>query len=202
MMDPKALFQITYGLYVLTTRREGRDNGCIINTVMQVAENTDRLAVAVSKRNLSCETVRETGVFNVSTLTTGADFALFQRFGMQSGRDADKLEGFPAVTRTENGLLRLTENTNAYLSAKVVDQVDLGTHWLFIAEVTGGEVLSGDPPCTYSYYQSHIKPKPAAAKKKSWVCQVCGYVHEADELPEDFVCPLCKHGREVFVPVE
>lgn len=200
-MDPKALFQITYGLYVLTTRQEGRDNGCIINTVMQVAENPDRLAIAVSKRNLSCQMLRDTGVFNVSTITTEADFALFQHFGMQSGRDTDKFAAFDAVTRTENGLYRLNTMTNAYLSGKVTGEMDLGTHWLFLAEVTDGRVLSGEAPCTYTHYQTHIKPKPAAAKKKSWVCEVCGYVHEGDELPEDFVCPLCKHGREVFRPL-
>ena len=197
-MDPKALFKITYGLYLLTTRQQGEDNGCIINTVMQIAEKPDRLAVAVSKRNLSCSMLQKTGAFNISTLTTKADLALFRRFGMQSGRDVDKFDGFDGVTRTENGLYRLDTMTNAYLSGKVLSEMDLGTHYLFIAEVTDGQVLSGDAPCTYSHYQSHIKPKPAP-KKKSWVCEICGYVHEGDELPEDFVCPVCKHGREVFV---
>ena len=197
-MDPKALFQITYGLYVLTTRQEGRDNGLIINTVMQIAEQPNRLAITISKRNHSCQMLRETGVFNVSTLTTEADFALFQRFGMQSGREVDKFAGFDGITRTENGLYRLNTMTNAYLSGKVLSEMDLDTHYLFIAEVTDGQVLSSAEPCTYSYYQRHIKPKPAP-KKKSWVCEICGYVHEGDELPEDFICPVCKHGREVFV---
>ena len=197
-MDPKALFQITYGLYLLTVRQEGEDNGCIINTVMQIAEEPNRLAIAISKRNLSCHMLRKTGVFNVSTLTTQADFELFRRFGMQSGRDADKFEGFPHVARTQNGLYRLTGQTNAFLSGRVLSETDLGTHILFVAEVTDGEVLTADAPCTYSYYQSHIKPKPQPAKKSSWVCEVCGYVHEGDELPEGFVCPVCKHGREVF----
>lgn len=199
-MDPKALFQITYGLYLLTTRQEGVDNGLIINTVIQIAEEPNRLAVAISKRNLSCDMLRKTGVFNVSTLTTQADFELFRRFGMQSGRDADKFEGFPHVARTQNGLYRLTEQTNAFLSGRVLSETDLGTHILFIAEVTDGEVLTADAPCTYSYYQSHIKPKPAPVQKKSWVCEVCGYVHEGDELPEGFICPVCQHGREVFRP--
>lgn len=201
-MDPKALFQLTYGLYVLTTRHDGRDNGCIINTVMQVAEQPVRLAIALSKRNLSCEMVRQSKRLNISAITTGADFSLFQRFGFQSGRDADKFEGFAAVRRSENGLYYLTENSSAYLSAKVLSETDLGTHILFIAEVEDGQVLSGDPPCTYTHYQTCIKPKPAPAKQKSWVCQVCGYVHEGDELPEGFVCPLCKHGREAFQLVE
>lgn len=199
-MDPKALFQITYGLYLLTTRQEGVDNGLIINTVMQIAEEPNRLAVAISKRNLSCDMLRKTGVFNVSTLITQADFELFRRFGMQSGRDADKFEGFPHVARTQNGLYRLTEQTNAFLSGRVLSETDLGTHILFVAEVTDGEVLTADAPCTYSYYQSHIKPKPAPVQKKSWVCEVCGYVHEGDELPEGFICPVCQHGREVFRP--
>lgn len=197
-MDPKALFQITYGLYVLTTRRQNRDNGLIINTVMQIAEQPDRLAVAISKRNHSCQLLRETGIFNVSTITTEADFALFQRFGMQSGREVDKFRGFDGITRTENGLYRLNTMSNAYLSGKVLSETDLGTHFLFVAEVTDGQVLSHANPCTYSYYQSHIKPKPAP-RKKSWVCEVCGYVHEGEELPADFICPVCKHGREVFV---
>lgn len=201
-MDPKALFQITYGLYLLTTRQQGEDNGCIINTVMQIAENPDRLAIAVSKRNLSCSMLQKTRVFNVSALTESTDFSLFQRFGMQSGRNVDKFEGFPHVARTENGLYRLTEHTNAYLSGRVVDELDLGTHMLFIAEVTDGQVLSQEPPCTYTYYQTRIKPKPAPAKKKGWVCEVCGYVHEDGEPPEGFVCPICQHGREVFRPVE
>ncbi len=201
-MDPKALFQITYGLYVLTTRHDGRDNGCIINTVMQVAEQPVRLAIALSKRNLSCEMVRQSKRLDLSAITTGADFSLFQRFGFQSGRDADKFEGFAAVRRSENGLYYLTENSSAYLSAKVLSETDLGTHLLFIAEVEDGQVLSGDPPCTYTHYQTCIKPKPAPVKQKSWVCQVCGYVHEGDQLPEGFVCPLCKHGREAFQLVE
>lgn len=200
-MDQKALFQITYGLYLLTTHQQGVDNGCIINTVMQIAEEPDRLAISVSKRNLTCAMLRQTREFNVSMLTTDADFALFKRFGMQSGRDTDKFEGFEGVTRTENGLYRLTESTNAYLSGVVVQEVDLGTHMLFIAEMTDGQVLSNDPPCTYTYYQNHIKPKPVQREKKSWVCEVCGYVHEGETLPEGFVCPLCKHGREVFRPV-
>ena len=200
-MDPKALFKITYGLYLLTTRQQGEDNGCIINTVMQIAEKPDRLAVAVSKRNLSCSMLQKTGAFNISTLTTKADLALFRRFGMQSGRDADKFAGFAPVERTENGIYRLTEMTNAFLSGRVVDQLDLGTHILFVAEVVDGQVLSGEEPCTYSYYQENIKPKPAPAEKKGWVCEVCGYVYEGGEPPEGYVCPVCQHGREVFRPV-
>ena len=197
-MNPKALFNITYGLYVLTARDGDKDNGCIINSVMQVAEQPVRLALSVNKQNLTCEMIRESGVFNLSALTTEAEFDLFRRFGFQSGRDADKFQGFAGVKRSENGLYYLTECTNAFLSAKVLETQDLGTHYLFIAEVTDGEVLSDGWACSYAYYQADIKPKPAPVKKKSWVCEICGYVHEGDEVPDDFICPICKHGKEAF----
>ncbi len=201
-MNPKALFQLTYGLYVLTTREGEKDNGCIINTVMQVAENPVRLAIAVNKQNYSCEMVSRSGVFNISAITTEADFALFQRFGFQSGRDTDKFQGFSQLKRSENGLYYLTEMTNAFLSAKVVQQMDLGTHMLFIAEVTDGDVLSDAWACSYAYYHADIKPKAKPQKKKAWVCEICGYVHEGEEVPDDFVCPICKHGKEAFKQVE
>lgn len=201
-MNPKALFNITYGLYVLTARQGDKDNGCIINSVMQVAEKPVRLALSVSKQNLTCDMIRQTGIFNVSALTTEAEFDLFRRFGFQSGRDADKFEGLSGVKRSENGLTYLTECTNAFLSAKVVETQDLGTHYLFIAEVTDGEVLGDGWACSYAYYQADIKPKPAPVKKKSWVCEICGYVHEGDEVPDDFICPICKHGKEAFKLVE
>ena len=201
-MNPKALFNITYGLYVLTARQGDKDNGCIVNSVMQVAEKPVRLALSVSKQNLTCDMIRKTGLFNVSALTTEAEFDLFRRFGFQSGRDADKFQGLTGVKRSENGLTYLTECTNAFLSAKVVDTQDLGTHYLFIAEVTDGEVLGDGWACSYAYYQADIKPKPAPVKKKSWVCEICGYVHEGEEVPDDFICPICKHGKEAFKPME
>ena len=199
-MDIKALFNITYGLYVLSVKQGEKDNGCIVNSVMQVAEKPVRLAVSVSKQNLTCEMLKESGVFNLSCLTTEADFELFKRFGFQSGRDAEKFQGMSGLKRSENGLYYLSENTNAFLSGKVVEMSDLGTHMLFIAEVTDGEVLSHGWGCSYAYYQADIKPKPAPAKKKSWVCEVCGYVYEGEEVPDDFVCPICKHGKEAFRP--
>ena len=199
-MDTKALFNITYGLYVLTVKQGEKDNGCIVNSVMQVAEKPVRLAVSVSKQNLTCDMLKESGVFNLSCLTTEADFELFKRFGFQSGRDAEKFQGMSGLKRSENGLYYLTGVTNAFLSGKVVEMSDLGTHMLFIAEVTDGEVLSDGWGCSYAYYQADIKPKPAPAKKKSWVCEVCGYVHEGEEVPDDFVCPICKHGKEAFRP--
>lgn len=199
-MDTKALFYITYGLYVLTVKQGEKDNGCIINSVMQVAEKPVRLAVSVNKQNLTCDMLKETGVFNVSCLTTEAEFDLFKRFGFQSGRDADKFRGLDGLKRSENGLYYLTGVTNAFLSGKVVEMTDLGTHMLFIAEVTDGEVLSDGWGCSYAYYQADIKPKPAPVQKKSWVCEICGYVHEGEEVPDDFVCPICKHGKEAFKP--
>lgn len=199
-MDIKALFNITYGLYVLSVKQGEKDNGCIVNSVMQVAEKPVRLAVSVSKQNLTCEMLKESGVFNLSCLTTEADFELFKRFGFQSGRDAEKFQGMSGLKRSENGLYYLSENTNAFLSGKVVEMSDPGTHMLFIAEVTDGEVLSDGWGCSYAYYQADIKPKPAPAKKKSWVCEVCGYVYEGEEVPDDFVCPICKHGKDAFRP--
>lgn len=199
-MNPKALFNITYGLYVLSARQGEKDNGCILNAVMQVAESPVRLAVSVNKQNLTCDMVRQTGLMNLSALTTEAEFSLFQRFGFQSGRNADKFAGLPGLRRSENGLYYLTEKTNAFLSAKVTEVQDLGTHCLFIAEVTDGEVLSEGWGCSYAYYQADIKPKPAPVQKKSWVCDICGYVHEGEMLPDDFVCPICKHGKEAFRP--
>lgn len=197
-MDPKALFNITYGLYVLTAREGEMDNGCIINTVMQVANDPVRIAISVIKQNRTHEMIQKTGVFNLSAITTEADFALFQRFGMQSGRDVDKFAGFDAVARSGNGLLYVTRMTNAFLSGKVVQAVDLGTHTMFIAEVTDGQVLSGGWGCTYSYYQADIKPKPVKTAKRSWVCTICGYVYEGDEVPDDYLCPRCNHGKEDF----
>ena len=206
-MDTKALFNITYGLYLLTTACGGRDNGCIINTVTQVAEAPVRISVSVSKRNLTCEMIEKSGAFNVSAITSLANFDLFKHFGMQSGRDVDKFEGFAGVKRSDNGILYLTETSNMYLSAKVLSSTDLGTHMLFIAEVTDGEVLSPYSTCTYGEYQREIKPAPAQKKPeenktKKWTCTVCGYVYEGDKLPEDYVCPLCNHGKEVFEEIK
>lgn len=197
-MDPKALFSITYGLYLLTAREDGQDNGCIINTAVQVASEPLRISISVIKKNKTHEMIRNTGVFNLSAITSEADFVLFQRFGMQSGRDVDKFAGYTAVERSANGLTYLTSMCSAYLSARVVQEIDLGSHTLFIAEVTDGEVLSDGWACTYAYYQADIKPKPVQTARRSWVCTICGYVYEGDEVPEDFLCPRCNHGREDF----
>ena len=201
-MNTKAMYHLTYGLYLLTAQEDGRDTGCIINTAIQVANDPARLSIAVIKGGCTHDMVLRTGLFNVSSLTVDAPFALFRHFGMQSGRNVDKFDGFDGVARSENGLTYLAENANAFLSCRVVDSFDLGSHTMFIGELTDGEVLSARPSCTYAYYQSDIKQKPAPLKKKGWVCTVCGYVYEGDEVPDDFLCPLCKHGKEDFVPVD
>lgn len=198
-MNVKALWNLTYGLYLLTAREFGQDNGCIINTAVQVAEDPVRISVSVIKGNKTCGMIQNTGCFNLSAITEDASFDLFTRFGMQSGRTTDKFAGFPHVARSENTVYYLTKNSNMYLSCVVQQEIDLGTHMMFIAEVVDGDVLCDTGCCTYAHYQSDIKPKPKKAEKTTWVCTVCGYTHEAEELPDDFVCPLCLHGKKDFV---
>ena len=199
-MDQKAFYKLTYGLFLLTAREEGRDNGCIINTAIQAANDPPRLAFSVQKGNLTHDMIVRTGVFAISSISTSATFDLFRRFGMQSGREVDKFEGFDDVERGANDLLYLTRGANMTMNGRVVDQMDLGSHTLFIGEVGDAVVLSDEPSCTYAYYQSDIKPKKQ--EKKGWVCTVCGYVYEGDPLPADFICPWCKHGAEDFEPVK
>ncbi|MBP3652801.1 MAG: flavin reductase [Clostridia bacterium] len=200
-MNPKALYNITYGLFFLSARQDGRDNACIINTAAQIANDPTRIGIAVIQKNLTHDMILATGEFNVSAIATDAPFDLFKRFGMQPGRTVDKFEGFADAQRTENGLLRLNKYANAWFSCKVVDKIDLGSHTYFIGELKDCEVLASTPSCTYGYYQSDIKPKPVQAAKKGWVCSVCGYVYEGDEIPDDFICPLCKHKKEDFQPL-
>ena len=201
-MDLKALYKVTYGLYLLSARSYGQDNACIINTVMQVADNPIRIAISVNKGNKTHDMIMESGRFNLSTLTTKAPFSLFQRFGMQSGRDVNKFIGFEDVERADNGIYRLSAYSNAYLSCKLLRTVDLGSHTIFITELEAAQVLSQEDACTYGYYQSDIKPKPQPTQKKGWVCSVCGHVYEGEQLPDDYICPLCKHGKEDFRPLE
>ena len=203
-MNPKALYHITYGLYWLSVRSYAQDNACIINTAVQVANDPTRISIAAIKGNLTHDMILNSGIFNLSSITTNAKFELFQRFGMQSGRDVNKFDGFDNVARSENGLIYLKDASNMYLSAKVTEHFDLGSHTLFVGELTDGQVLSEVPSCTYSYYQSDIKPKPitVATEKNTWTCSICGYVYEGDEVPEDFLCPLCNHGKEDFVLTE
>ncbi|MGN0655601.1 MAG: flavin reductase, partial [Ruminiclostridium sp.] len=201
-INTAALFKIPYGLYLLTAK-DGKDNGCIVNVVQLITDNPKRIAIAVNKQNLTHDMILKTGVFNVSILTESVPMDTIKHFGFQSGKDVDKFADINAP-RTANGIVYLGENTNAVISAKVISAADNGTHTLFTAEVTAAEVLSDEPSVTYDYYQQHIKPKPrpAETKKKGFVCTVCGYVYEGDELPADFVCPLCKHGAEEFEPLE
>ena len=196
-MDNNALFKLSYGLFVLTARQDGKDNGCIINTAMQVTDTPKRIQVAVNKQNLTHDMILATGEFNVSVLSQEAVFWVFQHYGFQSGRDVDKFAMIPEA-RTANGIRYVEGSSNAVISGKVVTTLDCGTHTVFIAEVTDAKVLSDAPSMTYQYYFDHVKPKPQPAKKTSWVCKICGYVYEGEELPADYVCPWCKHGPEDF----
>ena len=199
-MNKNAMYKLTYGLFVLTAKDGNKDNGCIVNTVSQVTTEPNRIVVAVNKQNY--DMIVKTGTFNVSILTENSKFSTYKHWGFQSGRDVDKMETI-TYQRAENGVIYLTEETNAYICAKVVSMTDLGTHTLFLADVTDCEILSEDESVTYSYYQKNIKPAPAAAdKKKGFICTVCGYVYEGDTLPDDFICPWCKHPASDFKRIE
>lgn len=195
-MDKKAFFNIGYGLYVLTTN-ENKDNGCIINTFIQVTDTPSQVILVVNKGNLTCSELMSGKKFCVSVIDESADFELFKWFGFRSGRTCHKFEGFDNVKRADNGVLYITKNTNAYFAGTVTETKDLGTHILFIADVTEAEVLSDKKTATYTYYQEHIKPAPET-KKSGWVCKICGYVFDGDALPDDFICPLCKHPASDF----
>lgn len=205
-MDKKAMYNISYGLYVVTSAAGGRDNGCITNTLMQVTSEPNRVSITVNKANLTHDMIAQSGIFTASVISEDADFSLFKHFGFQSGRDADKFANFNACRRVSNGLYAVTSGTNAYISGKVAQSIDLGTHTMFIADVTDMETLSKTPSATYSYYQSSIKPRPEAVGKTSdgqtiWRCVICGYEYVGEELPEDFVCPVCKHPASDFEKV-
>ena len=206
-MNLKAMNTLSYGLFVLTARLYGKDNGCIINTAAQVTTDPNRIAITVNKANYTHEMIRTTGFFNISVLSEEADFDLFKHFGFQSGRNTDKFANFTDFDRAKNTLAYVTKGTNAYLSAEVVSSQDLGTHTMFIAEVREAEILSDVPSATYAYYHAHIKPKPEAAGKTKtgetvWRCKVCGYEYVGEELPADFTCPLCKHPASDFEKIE
>ena len=203
MIDQGSMFKLSYGLFVLTAKDGEKDNGCIINTAIQVTSNPLRISIAAMKANYTHDLVLKTGEFNVSILTESAPFSTFQRFGFQSGRDADKFADCGYDARTENGIRYVPENTNAVISAKVVESFDYGSHTLIIADVTEALTLSHERSLTYQYYFDNIKPKPAPPKeeKKGYVCKICGYVYEGDPLPDDFICPLCKHPASDFEPL-
>ena len=200
-----AFFKLSYGLYLLNSGNGQKQNGSINNTVMQVTDVPKQLVVTVNKSSLTHEQIAETGLFNVSVLTTDAPFELYKRFGYQSGRTANKFAGFSDVERSENGLLYLTKYTNALLSGKVTFSKDLGTHTLFVADTTEARILSDGESVTYQYYFDRIKPKPemaAGTKKKGYVCKICGWIYEGDPLPPDIICPVCGHGAADFEPLQ
>lgn len=199
-MNNKVMNQLSYGLFVLTAKDGDKDNGCIINTASQVTTSPNRIVIAVNKDNYTHDMIAKTKEFNVSILDESATFDTFEHFGFQSGRDVDK---FAEITfaRAENGIAYLTKECNGYISGKVVDIIDMGTHTMFVADVTGGEVLSDRASATYAYYHANIKPSAKPTEKKGFICTICGYIYEGNTLPPDFVCPLCKHGAEDFRPL-
>ena len=198
--DLTALFRIGYGLYVVTSNDGKKDNGLIVNTVIQLTDTPNRVAVNINKANYSHHVIKQTGMLNVNCLSTEAPFSVFQQFGFQTGRSVDKFSG-QTVHRSDNGLVFLDKYINAFMSLKVEDYVDLGTHGMFICSVTEARVMSNQETMTYTYYQNNVKPKPETEGKKGFVCKVCGYIYEGDELPADYICPLCKHGAADFEPI-
>ena len=224
-MAKNAMFNLSYGLFVLTTLNKGKDYGCIINTVTQVTSTPNQITIAVNKGNYTHDMIMESKIFTVSVISEDATFDLFKQFGFQSGRDVNKFHMYPGRRRLLNGMLYVNRGTNAYISAKVTNSIDLGTHTLFIAEVTASDVFSDTPSATYTYYFNHIKPgSPAINTKKEppkkdeskpvetkvvktkwvWICKICGFVYDypGETLPEDYVCPLCKHPASDFERVE
>ncbi len=200
VLDPKALYQIGYGLYVLTTRDGRKDNGCIVNTVMQITSTPPLIAVGVNKQNYTCGFIQKTRALNINTLTKGTPFEVFWHFGYQSGRDVDKFAG-SSPERSGNGLIILPHHSKGFLSLAVEREMDLGSHILFLCTPTEGRLLSDEEAVTYSYYQKHIKPRPQPEKKKGFACRICGHIYEGSPIPEDYICPICKHGAADFEPI-
>lgn len=199
-INPTALFNIGYGLYIVTAKDGNKDNGCIVNAVTQLTDKKLRVAVTINKQNLTHDMVKNTGLLNVNCLTEETPFEIFEYFGFQSGKNVEKFVS-PNLDRSENGLVTLPY-TNSFFSLKVEQEVDLDSHTLFICEVTEAKVLSDKPTMTYTYYHKNVKPQPKKTKSNGWVCTICGYVYEGDELPPDFICPLCKHGADAFERIE
>lgn len=206
-MDSKTMFKLTYGLFVVTANRDGRDNGCITNTAGQVTSDPNRISITVNKTNYTHDMIKDSGKFTVSIISQDADFELFRHFGFQSGRDVDKFADFSDCKRADNGTMIITKGTNGYISAEVEQCIDLDTHTMFIAKVTDMDTLSVTPSCTYVYYQDFIKPKPeevgtTPSGQTIWRCRICGYEYVGEELPDDFICPVCKHPKEDFEKIE
>ncbi len=206
-MNNKAMYKLSYGLFVLTTKADGKDNGCIINTAIQAASEPNQISICVNKTNFTHDMILKSKEYNVSIISEKADFSLFKRFGFASGRDTDKFEGFDAsIKRDTNGMYYVTEGTNAYISVKVEKTEDLGSHTMFIGTITDMDVLSEDASATYAYYFENIKPKPEAVGttpkgETIWRCKICGYEYVGEELPDDFICPICKHPASDFEKV-
>ena len=205
-MEKKALYNLSYGVFMLSTRSGEKVNGCITNTCMQVANDPVRIAISVLNSNYTCDLIKESGIFTLSLLDQTCSFETIRHFGFQSGREVDKFADYTAYQNAENGVPYITEGTNAYLAVKVTQTVDLGSHTMFIGEVTEMEVLSEEPSANYEYYQEEVKPKPEEVGKTAdgqtvWRCTICGYEYVGEELPEDFICPLCKHPASDFEKV-
>ncbi len=205
-MDQKALRNLSYGLFVLTTQNGGKDYGCIINTATQTASDPLMISVSVNKANFTCEMIQASKKFTISVLSEDATFDLFKHFGFQSGREVDKFRDFTDCKRVANGTMAITTGTNAYLSAEVYSWLDLGSHILFVGKITDGEVFNKVPSATYAYYFDNIKPKPEKVAttpdgQTVWRCKICGYEYVGEELPEDYICPLCKHPASDFEKV-
>ncbi len=201
-MDNKALFNIGYGLYVLTAKDGDKNNGCIINTVMQVTDTPLIIVVGVNKQNLTHDIIVKTREFNISVLTQNTPFDVFKHFGYQSGKTTDKFTNYGDKVTGENGIIYLSKFTNSYLYCKVLEVIDFGTHSIFKAEVIDAKSINNDETVTYTYYQKNIKPKPTQETKKGWRCNICGYIHEGEVLPPDFICPICKHGANDFSKIQ
>ena len=204
-LDTQALFKLTYGMHVLCARQEGKDNGCIVNTAVQVTDTPRRLSVTINNKSLTRDMILQTGRFTISNLSERAEFGVFERFGFGSGRDTDKFAGFSGWERDKSGVPYLTEGVNAFFSCKVERTVDLGTHTMFIAEITDMAILDEAASMTYAFYQEHLRPasnQPSPDGKTVWRCVVCGWEFIGDELPQDIICPLCNHGADDFIRVD
>ena len=200
-IDNTALFKISYGLYVVTSNDGNRHNGLIVNTVTQVTNTPNRIAVAVNKENYSHDTIKNTGILNICCLSTDAPFSVFENFGFKSGKETDKFKDIPFWT-SQNGLAVPSAHINAFISLKVESYIDFDTHGMFVCTITEAKNITNTPAMTYTYYQENVKPKPQPQKKKGYVCKICGYVYEGDPLPQDFICPLCKHGAQDFEEIK
>lgn len=205
-MDNKAMYKLSYGLFVLTAKTGDKDNGCIINTAIQAASEPNQISICVNKANYTHDMIKESGRFNVSIISEKATFDLFKRFGFASGRDTDKFADFEAYKTASNGIRYITEGTNAYISVKVEKTMDLGSHTCFIGTIEDMEVLDAAASATYAYYFEHIKPAPEKVGttpegQTIWRCKICGYEYVGEELPDDFICPICKHPASDFEKV-